>query len=44
MVPTFGKMKLSKLETPNIQALYTNKLARTGPMPTTRPIEGGEIG
>src|SRR5215218_6086648 len=26
IVPAFGKMKLSKLDTPNIQALYTAKL------------------
>jgi integrase len=26
IVPAFGKMKLSKLDTPNIQALYTTKL------------------
>src|ERR687889_1610487 len=34
IVPAFGKMKLSKLDTPNIQALYTAKL-RDGLKPSS---------
>ncbi len=34
IVPAFGKMKLSKLDTPNIQALYTTKL-RDGLKPSS---------